>query len=251
LVADVPTYEWLKHLKGTDPFYTWRSGVKHDCSKVMELEKVDGAYKNGLGETVVLEDTYLYPLYKSSDVGNDVLRAPRKYVLVTQRSVGDDTSRIRLDAPETWCYLTRHQDKLDGRSSSIYRNRPQFSVFGVGNYTFAPWKVAISGLYKRLHFKVIAPIDGKPAVVDDTVNFLPCYSEAEAVFVADLLNSQFAREFLSSMIFWNEKRPITVSLLKRLNIMTLALYVEKLNVYRALTNNRHAGGEQLSLGLTK
>ena len=222
LVNDSVAYQALRHLKGADPFYKWRSGIKHDSSKVMELEQDGDAYKNGFGDAIDLEETYLYPLYKSSDVGNEALRDFRKYVIITQRKVGDDTAGIEDEAPKTWSYLTDHKEALNKRKSSIYKGRPQFSIFGVGDYTFAPWKVAISGLYKRLNFKVIPPVNGKPAMVDDTVNFLSCQSEVEANFVAQLLNSQMAKEFYGSMIFWQEKRPITINLLKRLNIQVLA-----------------------------
>ena len=58
-----------------------------------------------------------------------------------------------------WGYLLAHADLLDARSSSIYRKRPRFSVFGVGPYTFAPWKVGISGFYKTLDFRAIGPVD--------------------------------------------------------------------------------------------
>ena len=238
LVHDVPTYLRTAYLAGPDPFYVWRSGVKHDCSKVMELEKAGEAYVNGFGEVVTLENTYLYPLYKSSDVGSASLRLPKKHVLVTQKTVGEDTAAIMHSAPRTWNYLTSHQDKLDARGSSVYKSRPRFSVFGVGDYTFAPWKVAISGFYKNLHFKVVAPIDGKPALVDDTINFLTCQSQAEAVFVADLLNSEPAREFYSAMVFWDEKRPITVGLLKRLDMSVLASALNKETQYRRFTARR-------------
>jgi len=30
------------------------------------------------------------------------------------------------------------------------KNKPDFSIFSVGAYTFAPWKIAISGLYKKI-----------------------------------------------------------------------------------------------------
>lgn len=249
LIHDLPTYQRTAYLKGTDPHYTWRSGVKHDCSKVMELEKAGDTYTNGFDEKVLLEETYLYPLYKSSDVGHDALRPPRKHVLVTQRRVGDDTTAIAFGAPNTWAYLTSYQNELDARKSSIYRGRPRFSVFGVGDYTFAPWKVVISGLYKNLHFKVIAPVDEKPALVDDTINFLPCESEAEAVFVADLLNSDLARAFYSTMVFWDEKRPLTINLLKRLDLGKLAYALNKDDAYRAFAvcrkTKRRAGVAQL------
>jgi hypothetical protein len=100
--------------------------------------------------------------------------------------------------------------------------RPQFSIFGVGEYSFAPWKVAISGFYKRLAFSKIGPVAGRPAVFDDTVYFLPCQCEEEADFLSGLLNSRAAQEFLGAMIFWSDKRPITIELLKRLSLRRLA-----------------------------
>jgi hypothetical protein len=35
---------------------TWRSGIKHDCSKVMQFVPEGSAYRNGFGEVVELED---------------------------------------------------------------------------------------------------------------------------------------------------------------------------------------------------
>jgi len=117
---------------------------------------------------------------------------------------------------------SHHGEALDRRGSSIYRKRPRFSVFGVGDYTFAPWKVAISGFYKRLKFAVVGSSEGKPTVLDDTVYFVACRSEEEARSVASLLNSETAREFLSALIFWDAKRPITADLLSRLDLQALA-----------------------------
>ena len=57
---------------------------------------------------------------------------------------------------------------------------------------------------------------------DDTIYFLPCWSEEEAAFVETLLHSDAAEAFLHSMIHWDEKRPITVEILKRLSIRKLA-----------------------------
>jgi hypothetical protein len=45
----------------------WRSGIKHDCSQVMELSKINSILVNGFGEQVDLEDTLIYPLLKGSE----------------------------------------------------------------------------------------------------------------------------------------------------------------------------------------
>lgn len=223
LLFNVPYYDKWRHLKGNDHAYTWRSGIKHDSSKVMELEPEGDKYRNGMDEVVSLEDQYIYPMLKSSDIGNGQTRYGRKYMLITQRYIGEDTNLIKGSAPRTWRYLEAHRDILERRASSIYRNRPKYSIFGVGDYSFSAWKVAISGFYKRLSFKVIAPYHGKIVVLDDTNYFLPCWSESEAHFAAKLLNSVPAQQFFESMIFWPDKRPITVEILKRLDLHALSV----------------------------
>ncbi len=60
-------------------------------------------------------------------------------------------------------------------------------------------------------------------VLDDTVYFIPCWSESEAHFLEHLLNSEPAQQFLESMIFWSDKRPITIEVLKRLNLHALSI----------------------------
>ena len=222
LVADVPAYRRGKHLVGNSAVYQWRSGVKHDCSKVMELRREGPNFRNGLGELIELEADFVFPMLKSSELANGNVHAPERWMLVPQQAVGEDTRGIRLRAPKTWQYLIDHMEALDRRGSSIYKNRPRFSVFGVGDYTFAPWKVAISGFYKRLQFNVVGSSDGKPIVLDDTGYFVACRCEDEARYVASLLNSETAREFFSAFIFWDAKRLITVDLLRRLDLRALA-----------------------------
>jgi hypothetical protein len=221
LLADVAAYRHFKHLCGTE-WLKWRSGIKHDCAKVMELSREGERYRNGFGELVELEDTYVYPMLKSSSVANGGETAQNRFMLVPQTAVGEHTEPIRQKGPRTWAYLQSHAERLDKRASSIYRKRPPFSIFGVGDYSFAPWKVAISGFYAKLNFLVVGPRHGKPVVLDDTSYFLPCRSEDEAIYLASLLNSPVARSFYGSFIFWDSKRPITAEVLRRLDLRRLA-----------------------------
>ncbi|OJT17724.1 hypothetical protein BO221_44380 [Archangium sp. Cb G35] len=220
LVADAAHYDKRKSLCGESQ-YQWRSGVKHDCAAIMELRRAATGYENAEGEPVEIEETFLFPMLKSSDVAREHPE-PRRWMVVPQERVGQDTAHIARVAPKTWGYLTAHEERFNQRASSIYRGKPKFSIFGVGDYTFAPWKVAISGLYKKLEFRLIGPHEGKPVVLDDTCYFVACGSEAEARFLLGLLESEEAREFYSAFIFWDAKRPITVDLLRRLDLRRLA-----------------------------
>ena len=224
IVADAEAYDGWKHLLNREPGTSrkWRSGIKHDCARLMELRVEGGQFVNKLGETVRIEDTYLYPMLKGSDIAGQNEPRVQRHMLVPQRSIGQDTSVIQRCAPRTWRYLVTHAELLDGRRSSIYRNRPRFSIFGVGDYAFAPWKVAVAGLYKTLRFRVVGKHRGKPIVLDDTCYFLPCRTRREAETLCMLLNSPPARAFFSAFVFWDSKRPVTVDLLRRLDLDKLA-----------------------------
>jgi 16S rRNA A1518/A1519 N6-dimethyltransferase RsmA/KsgA/DIM1 with predicted DNA glycosylase/AP lyase activity len=220
LIANLDDFEKYRKVDGLD-YYKWRSGIKHDAAKVMELKKEGQQYINGFGKFVEIEEEHIYPLLKSSDLGNNRLK-PRKYVIVTQETVRYNTEVIKTKAPKTWTYLEQYATILDGRKSIIYEKRPRFSVFGIGNYSFTSWKVAISGLYKDIHFCVIGQHDGKPIMVDDTCYFIPCSSKKEALFISHQLNSEACLKFLKSLIFFDAKRPVNIDILRRIDLKKLS-----------------------------
>jgi hypothetical protein len=227
LVSDVSSYKKYRDLDGDSP-YTWRSGIKHDASEIMELEPINDHYQNGFGEDVAIEPHCVYPLLKSSDLGNGRTKA-RRAVLITQKNIGDKTEVMQRIAPKTWRYLESHASQLDDRKSSIYHNRPRFSIFGIGDYSFSAWKVAISGLYKSLRFVVIPPQEDRPVMVDDTCYFIPCQCEDEAELLSELLNSDVCRKFLASLVFNDSKRPITSEVLRRISLVALARRLNRLD----------------------
>ena len=221
LVSNVRVYKKLKHLEGLSP-YQWRSGVKHDCASVMELWRdEENALHNKLDEVVEIEPDFLFPLLKCSDLANGRTE-PERFVLVTQTKVGQDTSGISTKAPRTWDYLHSHRKLFEARKSSIYASRMPFALFGIGDYSFAPWKVAISGLHKTPRFVLVEPFQDKPVLFDDTCYFLPFQNEEEARVVTEILNSEPSLRFISSLLFDDSKRPVTVELLERLNVRAIA-----------------------------
>ncbi len=217
VIRDLDAFERLRRYDGAGKT-KWRSGVKHDCSDVMELEQVGDKLVNGLGETVEIESTFLYPLLKGSDVANNRIDRTKRYVLATQKAVGESTAALKRLAPKTWAYLQAHAKYLDERKSKIYQANPRFSIFGVGAYTFAPFKIAICGLYKKLDFRLVRPIENKPVLFDDTVYFLSFDAEQEAIKNFDRLSLPLVKDFYSALIFWDEKRPIKSGVLNRLDL---------------------------------
>ncbi len=194
----------------------WRQGIKHDCSKVMELERNGSVFCNKLNEKFELEDELIYGLLKSSDLKTLIAEKPKKFTIVTQQSIGQNTDYIS-DFPKTYTYLQSHIDFFRNRKSAIYKGNPEFSIFGIGEYSFKPYKVAISGLYKTFHFTLVLP-DKKPVMLDDTCYFLGFDDLESAVVVQTLLNSDIVRTFLHSITFIDAKRMITKDVLMRIDL---------------------------------
>ncbi|MBO6295900.1 MAG: SAM-dependent methyltransferase [Prevotella sp.] len=217
-VANVDNYVKTQIIDGVSPFI-WRSGLKHDCSKVMELSKDNGQYVNALGEIVDIEDDVIYPLIKSSDVKGEVISHTRKYVIVTQHNTNEDTKLMKEKYPKAYQYLINHAGYLDNRKSIIYKDRPRFCMFGIGDYTFKKHKVIISGLYKQTNFALVSDINGKTAVCDDTCYMLGFDDYDVAWLTLRILNSMPVQDFVNSICFYDAKRAINKDLLMRINFL--------------------------------
>ena len=199
----------------------WRQGVKHDCAGVMELEKKgDNSYRNKNKEKVELEETLVFPLMKSSSFKKPIICSEfKKFVIVTQKKTREETAYIKQLAPKTWKYLCERKELFDSRKSSIYKGAPAFSMFGVGDYSYAEYKVGISGFYKKPLFTLLYNEDRieHPIMVDDTSYFLSFDNYSDAYTCMLLLNSSRVQEFLLSISFQDAKRPYTKKVLQRLD----------------------------------
>ena len=215
--SDTEKYKKYQHLDGICPF-EWRQGIKHDCAKIMELERIKGGFRNALGEEFELEEDLVYGILKSSDLKGDIVNIPRKYTIITQKRIGEETSQILERLPKTKTYLHRHKEYFINRKSSIYKGKPMFSIFGVGDYSFKPYKIAISGLYKQTKFTLVKP-NGTALLLDDTCYFIGFDSLEEARGIQSLLNQLETQEFIESFMFTDAKRAITKDLLMRISLI--------------------------------
>jgi hypothetical protein len=225
-VSNLANYNETKEIDGVCPF-EWRQGIKHDCSAIMELERVNGHFVNNQSDEIELEEDLVYGFLKSSDLKNTVLKNTRKHTIVTQTRVGQETSYIQHLYPKTYAYLKKNISKFQARKSSIYNGKPMFSIFGVGDYSFKPFKVAISGLYKTYHFTLVLPQNDKPVMLDDTCYFIGFDKIEYAVYAIILLNSKTTEAFLKSITFSDAKRVFTKDLLMRLDLLNLSVIIPR------------------------
>lgn len=235
-VSDLQSYSHTSAIDGVSPFKWW-SGIKHDCQTVVELKRCGDTYVNRLGEVVDIEEDSIYPYVKSSDIQYDITPNHKRFIIITQHSISDNTDQLQITAPRTYTYLMQHREYFEKRKSVIYKKRSLFSMFGIGDYTFKPYKIVISGLYKQPHFALLTPINGKCVIPDDTCYLLGFDSEDIAKVVLSILSSDIITNFIKSISFADTKRIITKDVLMRINILnaipesvdkhTLITYLDK------------------------
>ncbi|MDS0292554.1 N-6 DNA methylase [Halogeometricum luteum] len=167
--------------------YRIRHGVKDDAKAVYALDR----------ETIEandIEPDHVYPYLKSKHVvkyglfGHDRL-------LVPQRLAGENNeAALRREAPNTYAYLDANRERLESRGSSWFDGGPFYSLFGLGPYTWADYKVVWCRLGYKPHFAVVSTVDDpllgeKPVVPGDHCMFVGTDEEREAHYLCGLLNS--------------------------------------------------------------
>ncbi len=232
-VSNIEKYRAVKHFDGICPF-EWRQGMKHDCSAVMEFERLNGHFGTSRGQAVHLESDLVHGILKSSDLKGGAVANAKKFTIVTQRKVGQDTAYIEQIFPETFAYLNTHREQFAGRKSNIYRGKPPFSIFGIGDYSFLPYKVAVSGLYKLPKFTLVLPENAKPLMLDDTCYFIGFDNLSDAAISFSLLCSPLVKYLLDTISFPDAKRVFTKEILMRIDLLAVADAVDFEEIEKSL-----------------
>jgi hypothetical protein len=168
----------------------------------------EGAKREVPKTTAVLEPDLLYPLLRGRDVGR--WRAdPSAHILMvqdprTRRGIPEEDLKARY--PKTWEYLSRFEPILRERAAfKRYFTRPDrknkavvietgpfYSMFDVGDYTFAPWKVVWPNIASSLTAAVVGSGDGRLVIPQHIVTIVATESEVEAHFICTVINSFLA-----------------------------------------------------------
>jgi adenine-specific DNA-methyltransferase len=162
-----------------------RHGLKDDANDVFGLAR---------DELDRIEPDLVYPYLKSRHVrkwgltGHDLR-------LIPQTQAGEDNEAwLREEYPETYDYLDANRDPLTDRSSSWLDRGPFYSVFGLGEYTWADYKVAWCRLGFKPHFTVVSTRDDpdlgeKQVIPGDHYMFVATDDRRTAHYLCALLNA--------------------------------------------------------------
>lgn len=172
-----------------------RHGVKDDAEAVFDIDR------DHLDD---LEHDRVYPYLKSRHIvkyglfGHDLRLVP-----VDKAGEGDESALLE-QCPATYEYLDGHREQLADRGSSWLDGGPFYNVFGVGEYTWAPYKLVWCRLGFKPHFAVVSTVEDptlgeKLVVPGDHCMFVGFDEERAAHALCALLNSSVYQRTLREL----------------------------------------------------
>ncbi|MCD6489633.1 MAG: hypothetical protein J7K20_02770 [Thermodesulfobacterium sp.] len=149
--------------------------------------------------TETIEPDLLYPLLKGRDVQRWKAQ-PSAWILMVQdpeKRQGYNEEWLQKNYPHTYGYLKRFEKVLRRRASRgvsdmLKKGASFYTMFAVGTYTFAPWKVVWPNIASMLNAAVVGSSEGKVIVPQHIVTLVACETEEEAHYICALINSSLA-----------------------------------------------------------
>jgi len=144
-----------------------------------------------------IEPDLLYPLLRGRDVSR-WQATPQAYILMVQdpeKRRGYDESWLSVKYPKTYAYLKHFESVLlerrdRGTRGLIEKGAPFYSMFAVGDYTFAPYKVVWGRIAGAMAAAVAATAPGeKPPVPQETISLVAFNDAEEAHYLCAVVNS--------------------------------------------------------------
>jgi len=164
----------------------------------------EGAKKEVESIQTAIEPDLLYPLLRGRDVKKWKAESS-SFIIITH------LPRMRLNAipekemktmyPKTYIYLKRFEKILRERAAFIryftrkdnkgnfFETGPFYSMFDVGDYTFAPYKVVWPWISISVFCAVVSNLESKPIFPEHHTSFVSFNSEIDAHFFCAMLNS--------------------------------------------------------------
>ncbi|MFQ6054683.1 MAG: Eco57I restriction-modification methylase domain-containing protein [Methanosarcinales archaeon] len=177
-----------------------------------------------------IETDLIYPLIKSRNVKKWNLKKDYTYCIMVQdpkKRIGYEEKYLKRNYPKTHGYLYKFKDILLKRASyKKYFNKksaPFYTMFGIGEYTFAPYKVVWNRMGTNLNAVVTASVKdvyiGERVIIPENVLvFVPFENELEAHYLCAIMNSYIVNFLIQSYSVKGGKSFATPDILKFLNL---------------------------------
>ena len=172
-----------------------RHGVKDDATDVYSLDR---------SQVEDLEHDHVYPYIDSKHVVKYGLFGHDLRLVPIRQANEDNEAELRETCPKTYEYLASNRQALDNRSSAWLERGSFYNVFGLGEYTWAAYKVVWCRLGFKPEFAVVSTVDDedvgeKMVVPGDHFMFIATDDKDEAHFLCGLLNSSIYRKSMKDV----------------------------------------------------
>jgi hypothetical protein len=167
--------------------------------KILEKARDGSLVENAIGRAKnipkgikarTIENDFLFPLLRGSDVLGKWHTHTELGIIVPQNPQkpieGFPESEMKRDYPKTYAYLNAFKNILSSRKPA---SDPFYTLYDVGPYTFAAWKVVWLRPAKRLAAAVVGVQSKKPIIPQETITLVAFENESEAHYVCALVNS--------------------------------------------------------------
>jgi hypothetical protein len=186
----------------------WLQILKHNRDGTVEVRNITEGAKREIKPGVhTIEADLLYPLLRGREVKKWLVSSAgdARFLIVQdpQRRRGIPEEELRDRLPRTYRYLKKYEKELRQRKSQSLRRLMAecfYAMFAVGEYTFAPYKVAWAEVSNQLQAGVVEPQGAMPVVPDHTVIIVPFDRAEEAYYLCAILNSSPANLAIQNYI---------------------------------------------------
>ena len=163
----------------------------HDIGKI-KVEQVQ----------TTIEPSLVYPLLRGRDVSRWRAEPSASIILAnrTDKLAGIPESEMRGKHPKTFDYLRRFEGAKENPKRGTLRGRalfkqyfspndPFYSMYNVGPYTLAPWKVVWRDMGSEIRVSVVGPSQDKCICPEHHAMFVPLTDAREAHYLCAVLMS--------------------------------------------------------------
>ncbi|QPC84866.1 N-6 DNA methylase [Phototrophicus methaneseepsis] len=174
----------------------WLEVLAHHGETLTIRNQADTGKKSIKQVQATIESALVYPLLRGSDVTRWQAYPTTTILMVQdpQTRRGYDEDWLQAHYPLTYAYLAQFKETLIKRAAYqryFKQSAPFYTMFDVGHYTFAPYKVVWQGIgAQSMQAAVVGPNEGHPVMTNQAMHpFVGLDNEDEAHYLAACLNS--------------------------------------------------------------
>ena len=189
-----------------------RHGIKQDAGKVFSVDP----------KVLDIEKGLIFPYLKSKNIEKWKIKSYSYRIIPLKKTNEKNSLWLKKEYPKTYNYLLKNQKTLLNRKSIWLKSGEFYNAFGIGEYTWAPYKVAWCRLGFKPDFVVISTVEdhtlgSKPLIPGDHFMFIPFKDKYEAYYVCGLLNSEPIQEAITALAL-KSKSSLTKGVIQSIRI---------------------------------